>query len=1316
MQIAEPSHAANAASLAVKRSGPGDGGLPPNSAPGPCDWLKGGGEMGALMRATDWSLTPLGAPETWPQSLRTAVSMCLLSRFPMAVCWGPAFVLLYNDGYGQILGAKHPAALGQPCFEVWSELAHIVRPMFENVFATGEATWSDDLMLPMLRHGYLEEAYVTVSYSAIRGESGRPEGILVTVTETTDRFLAERRLKLVRELGDAAGGVRSVPQAIENVREILERHPADMPFSALYTFDPAGGEARLVATTGLPMGSPAAPERVPLATATFPWPLSRATGGEELFVVDDLGDLGPLPGGIWPEPARQAVLLPIARPGQTEPFGVIVAGVNPRRDLSAPHREFFRLVARQVANAIANAIAHEETQKRADALAEIDRVKTAFFSNVSHEFRTPLTLMLGPLEQAIRERGGDESLELAHRNSLRLLKLVNSLLEFSRLEAGRVEASFEATDLSAYTAELASLFRSAVERAGLRLLVDCPPLSQPAHVDRSMWERIVFNLLSNALKFTFEGEIEVMLREAKAEHGGRTAPVVVLSVRDTGTGIPAGERPKLFARFHRIRDARSRSHEGTGIGLALVRELARLHGGSVEVDSAVGAGTTFTVTIPLGTAHLPPEQVRSPRPLEVLDVSAAPYVNEALQWLPDAGARSSGPGATDRAGAVAADRLDLEPATPVVTLQPAERRPRIVWADDNADMRGYVRRLLVAAGYDVLAVGNGRAAVEATRAHDVALVLSDVMMPQLDGFGVLRELRSHPVTQIIPVILVSARAGEEARVEAADAGADDYLTKPFSARELLARIDTHLKLARLRRESADAIENERKRLHELFMQAPAMICVLRGPDHRFELANPPYVALVGRRDASAIVGRTVREALPEIHDQGYFELLDRVYTTGEPFVGREMKVKLERTSGAPLDEVYLNFVYQPTRDVAGKIDGILVHVVEITDHVRARHKVEELAARLSEERRLYHTILSNTPDLVFVFDRAHRFTYANDALLNTWGRTREEAIGKTCLELGYEPWHAAMHDREIDQVMATKQPVRGEVPFSGVNGRRMYDYIFVPVIGDDGEVEAVAGSTRDVTDMVKARETVAERRKELEQLVSERTAKLEQTVQQMEEFSYSVSHDLRAPTRAMRGYAEALLQDYGDRLDESGRGLLVRIERSGARMDRLIQDLLTYTRISRREIRLEPVSLDRLVREIMTQYPEFGPDRVTIEIESDLPDVLAHEPSLTQVLSNLLANAVKFVRPNSRPHVRIGFERAGNHVRLWVRDNGIGVAPEYQHRLFGMFERVHIAGAYEGTGIGLAIVRKAIERMNGRVGMESDGRTGSGFWFELVAA
>ena len=237
----------------------------------------------------------------------------------------------------------------------------------------------------------------------------------------------------------------------------------------------------------------------------------------------------------------------------------------------------------------------------------------------------------------------------------------------------------------------------------------------------------------------------------------------------------------------------------------------------------------------------------------------------------------------------------------------------------------------------------------------------------------------------------------------------------------------------------------------------------------------------------------------------------------------------------------------------------------------------------------------------------------------------------------------------------------------------------------------------------------------LEILINERTDSLRQAIAQMEEFSYSVSHDLRAPVRAMRGYAEAVLQDYGDRLDEDGRELLARIQRNGLRMDRLIQDLLTYSRISRREIRLEPVSLERLVAEVVQQYPQMHPDKADIERQGPLPEVLAHEPSLTQVISNLLSNAVKFVPPAIRPRIRIGAELHGENVRLWIQDNGIGIKPEYQPRLFGMFERIHPEQQFEGTGIGLAIVRKAIERMNGKVGMESDGENGSRFWIELPA-
>jgi signal transduction histidine kinase len=238
----------------------------------------------------------------------------------------------------------------------------------------------------------------------------------------------------------------------------------------------------------------------------------------------------------------------------------------------------------------------------------------------------------------------------------------------------------------------------------------------------------------------------------------------------------------------------------------------------------------------------------------------------------------------------------------------------------------------------------------------------------------------------------------------------------------------------------------------------------------------------------------------------------------------------------------------------------------------------------------------------------------------------------------------------------------------------------------------------------------------LEALVNERTSSLRQIMAQMEEFSYSVSHDLRAPVRAMRGYAEVILQDHGWRLDKEAKELLMRIARSGARMDRLIQDLLTYSRISRLEVTLEPVSLDKLVREIVQQYPDMRPENADIEVEGLLPDVLAHEPSLTQVISNLLSNAVKFVRPQGRPRVRVSVDQRDSRARLWIVDNGIGIKPEHQSRLFGMFERINPASAYEGTGIGLAIVRKAIERMNGSVGVESDGVSGSRFWVDLPIA
>ncbi|HEY7187647.1 MAG TPA: ATP-binding protein, partial [Vicinamibacterales bacterium] len=380
-------------------------------------------------------------------------------------------------------------------------------------------------------------------------------------------------------------------------------------------------------------------------------------------------------------------------------------------------------------------------------------------------------------------------------------------------EAGRIEASYEATDLATYTADLASVFRSAIEKAGLTLVVDCQPLAEPVYVDRDMWEKIVLNLLSNALKFTFDGTITVAL-ESSGDH-------VELSVSDTGVGIPEADMPRMFQRFHRVKHTRARTHEGTGIGLALVQELTRLHGGTVGVTSQEGKGTRFVVSVRTGTAHLAPERIAVPRQLASTAVGAMPYVEEALRWLPSADDSS----ADEQATIGEVEQLPLVGVTEV-------SRARVLIADDNADMRDYLGRILGHA-YDVTAAADGQAALEQIRIKPPDLVLTDVMMPNLDGFGLLAGIRADETTRSIPVILLSARAGEEARIEGLNVGADDYVVKPFSARELIARVTSQLALSRLRRDSEQALAESERQLREADRRKDEFLALLA-----HELRNP----------------------------------------------------------------------------------------------------------------------------------------------------------------------------------------------------------------------------------------------------------------------------------------------------------------------------------------------------------------------------------------------------------------------------------------------------------------------------------------------
>ena len=763
-----------------------------------------GGDMAARMAAKEWAETPLGPPSSWPQSLRAIVRVMLTSRYAMWMAWGPDLTFFCNDAYLPTLGVKESWALGTSASKVWEEVWPDIGPRVAHVLATGEATWDEALLLFLERSGFPEETYHTFSYSPLWDDAGKISGMLCVVTEETQRVIGERRLAALRDFAAELSSSNGEAEVFSAVERCLADAQPDFPFTAVYLCPADGSICQLVACSGTSAGSTLAPKTINCESAHEGWPIDKSLAqGESILVEEIEARFGEAPSGPWPKAPERAIMLPLIQAGQGRPAGVFVAGLNPFLRFDEAYHSFTNLFVGQLSAGLSNARAYDAERKRAEALAEIDRAKTIFFSNVSHEFRTPLTLMLGPLLDTLAEQNGPlpsrvaNELTVVHRNGLRLLKLVNTLLDFSRIEAGRVQASFVLTDLAAFTTELASVFRSAVEKANLALTIEAPILAVPTYVDRDMWEKVVLNLVSNAFKFTLAGGITVRLSKDR-QH-------VRLAVQDTGSGIPPEELPRLFERFHRVDGTKGRTHEGTGIGLALVQELVKIHGGMVSVESEVGRGSTFTVAIPIGKDHLPAERIGAENPLTSTAMGYNAFVEEAMRWLPD---KEEGQAKTEVSELETESTLlrglgekTVSSGDPVHGEKPEDgiQRHRVLIADDNADMRDYLRRLL-ASRYDVVAVSDGQEALLAARKSLPVLILSDVMMPNLDGFGLLQAVRQDASLASVPVVLLSARAGEEAILEGIRAGADEYLIKPFSARELIARVDAQIQRKQFERQ------------------------------------------------------------------------------------------------------------------------------------------------------------------------------------------------------------------------------------------------------------------------------------------------------------------------------------------------------------------------------------------------------------------------------------------------------------------------------------------------------------------------------------
>jgi PAS domain S-box-containing protein len=950
--------------------------------------LSGGGEMGERMRAFDWSTTALGPLEHWPQSLRICARIILGSGYPMAICWGPDYTLLYNDAQRVLFGTKHPAALGRGTREIFPEAWESVGPLYDMVMTQGHAyTTLTDQLFPLNRHNFLEECYFVLSYSPIPDDSGHVGGVFVTGIDTTERVIEGRRRQVLRDLASRTAEARIEEEVWRVSGDTLAEHRQTIPFAFLYIYRPTERRAYLV---GPSLQPDVLDPSVVDCTRQNLWEFDNALVRERI-VVELGGRASVLPSTSWPVPPEKAAVVPIRLREESDAAGFLVLGIHPGRAFDEACSQFVARIAEQIAIGLASARAYEHERRRAEALAEIDRAKTAFFSNVSHEFRTPLQLMLGPLEEILRE--GDErvgperhhQLLTVHRNALRLLTLVNTLLDFSRLEAGRVQAVYQPTNLARLTADIASVFRSAMENANLQFSVECQPIAEPVFVDRSMWEKIVLNLLSNAFKFTFKGEVAISLRLVNG--------AVELQVCDTGVGIPDDQRENVFARFHRIEHTSARTHEGTGIGLSLVQELVKLHGGSVEVKSTVGVGTAFTVTIPRGKAHLPAESIQPEQSVTPSDSRPEAYVEETRGWLPDA---SSVPVDVARHSTLPAI------ASPREAVLEAKREV-IVLADDNADMRDYLGRLL-GDRYEVHAVADGERALEAACQLRPALVLADVMMPRLDGLGLLRAIRSDSTLWSTPVILVSARAGEESRVEGLQADADDYLVKPFTSPELLARVATHVKLAQLRR----VTEEREKRLHDLAEREresrmvvdtiPGLVGIL-SPSGDVEVMNHRMLEYFGR----------------PLEEMKHWEENDTIHPEDLPNVIRvfaqaiasqealEYEARLRRFDG-----VYRWFQLRgfPARDDTGRVGRWYFLVTDIDDLKRA-----EDALRGSE--RSFKLTIDTIPALAW--------SARSDGSAEFFNRHYLDYVGLSAEQAGGWGWMAAVHPDDVHALAATWQ-------------------------------------------------------------------------------------------------------------------------------------------------------------------------------------------------------------------------------------------------------------------------------------------------------
>jgi len=845
-------------------------------------------------------------------------------------------------------------------------------------------------------------------------------------------------------------------------------------------------------------------------------------------------------------------------------------------------------------------------------------------------------------------------------------KLVNTLLEFSRIETGRVEGKFTLVDITTFTGDLASSFRSAIEKAGMELEFVGERINAEVYVDVDMWEKIVLNLVSNAFKYTKRGKITVNLSQVDQQFK--------FSVIDTGTGIPEDQLGKVFDRFHRIDNIEGRSQEGTGIGLALVKELVKIHHGTIEVRSTPGEGSVFTVTIPVGKDHLSPDKIVQISSYAGSDGTAA-FVQEAMKWMSEE----------------QATKLSEENRTE----QGPGKKCKVLVADDNADMRDYIERLLMHEFHVITAV-DGEDAFNKLLSFRPDLLISDIMMPKLDGLGLLNRIQNHPQAKNIPVVFLSARAGEEAKLDGINAGAVDYLIKPFSAKELIATINANIKIAK----SQKAAENN---LKNIIMQSPVSMTILKGPDLVMELANQKSLEIWGKKHED-VINRPLREGFPELVDQGFVQMLSGVYKSGEPFSAQDMPVTLVRHGNDEL--IYVTFIFEPLRNVEGTIEGVIGVGIDVSEQVTARKKIEESEKSLNE-------LANAVPQLVWVADSQANVLYYNERVSEFSGAYKDTD--------GNWTWRWLVHEADLKQTeRAWKKAVDRGIIYQIEHRIQMNDGSYrwflsraVPQRDEDGNIIKWFGTATDIHSSKEQATILEEEVRRRTHELKELNISLQQSNRELQQFAHVASHDLKEPVRKIRTFTERLTDDKNTRLSVEATSYINKVNSATDRMHTMIEGVLNYSMVNARGQNIEPVDLNKIIKSIETDLElVINGKSATIKYGS-LPTIDGAAVLLYQLFYNLINNSLKFTATGKPPVISIAASVVNNNgepfAEIRVQDNGIGFEQYEAEKIFDTFSRLNSKDQFEGTGLGLSLCKRIVLRHGGNI--EAIGKRNEGAVF-----